>query len=94
MKNIKLPKVNLVKKKINWQKSIFITLLLCIGVYIILLGYLFIKPISSEVQEIIKDELTTSDINFDQKTLDSLKKRQQPSTPSQAPIGKNPFLPF
>lgn len=91
---IKLPKINLGIKTTSWQKGVFITLLLGLLVYIVLLGYLFIKPVSPEVKDIIEKELSTSDIKFNQKTLESLQKRQQPSAPGQLPTGKNPFIPF
>jgi len=91
---IKLPKVNLGIKKTSWQKGIFITLLLGIVIYLVLLGYLFIKPVSPDIKSIIEKELSTTDVKFNQKTLDSLQKRQQPSAPAQPPTGKNPFIPF
>lgn len=91
---IKLPKINLGTKKTSWQKGVFITLILGLTSYVVLLGYLFVKPVSPEVKSIIEKELSTSDIKFNQKTLDSLQKRQQPQAPVQPATGKNPFIPF
>jgi hypothetical protein len=77
-----------------WQKGILgVNLLLALFI-VLSCSYLFIKPISSEIKNIIDDEISSVDIIFDQKTIDSIEARQEPSSTKDTSVGKNPFAGF
>lgn len=94
--NIKEQLINLKEQNLqtNWQKALFYTVVISLAIYSGFTGYLFVKPISDEVKGIIDTEINASDIKFDSKVLDSLKKRQAPADVATPSTGKNPFLPF
>lgn len=77
-----------------WQKAllgvIVATLLLMLGTSI----YLAVRPISREVKEVIDEEISSSDIIFDQKTINNIKARQLPNAVPNTTSGKNPFASF
>lgn len=96
MKNIKEQFKQLVASnaKSNWVKGVFYALLICFGVFVVANTYLLFRPISADVKGIIDEEVDSSNISFDQKTIDSIKKRQEPSTSILPSGGKNPFTPL
>jgi flagellar motor component MotA len=77
-----------------WQKALLGVALATFGLMVILSAYLLIKPISKEVKNVIDEEISATDINFDQKTIDNIKARQVPSEIPTITSGKNPFTPF
>lgn len=78
----------------SWEKGIFIAVLVSLVIFLAANVYLIFKPIPDDLRAIIDEEINSSNITFDQKTIDSLKERQNPPE-SETPIsGKNPFAPF
>lgn len=97
---MKIPKITL---KLNlkdkgkgstWQKALFGVILATLILMTAATLYLIFRPISKDVREVIDQEISSSDIIFDQKTIDSIKERQTPSTIPDTSGGKNPFAPF
>jgi hypothetical protein len=93
MKNIKeqIAKLISTNAKSNWTKGVLWAILICFIVFVIANTYLLFRPLSNEVKGIIDGEINSSNINFDQKTIDALKTRQVPNSPTVTPGGKNPF---
>ena len=78
----------------SWQKAVFGAILISLAFYIGASAYLYFRPLSAEIQTSIDSEVSSSNISFDQKTVDMLNKRQQPPANTTAIGGKNPFTPF
>lgn len=78
----------------SWQKAVLGAVLISVAIYLIMAGYLFFRPLSQDIQDIIDQEISSSNISFDQKTLLMLKNRQEPPANTQTESGKNPFTPF
>lgn len=94
-KNVKVSKIKMPKlKKPNWQKDVFWATIICVLIFIGIVGYQFIKSPSKEMLDEIKKENASSNISFDQKTVDLIKERQIPPESAQPTVGKNPFTPF
>jgi hypothetical protein len=93
-KEIKLRKIDLKISKVNWQRGLYYSLLAITVLFIGLVTYIMFKPLDPELENIIKEEISSSNITFDQKTLDNLKKRLEPTPASQIPTSKNPFVGF
>jgi hypothetical protein len=96
MKDIKdkILKIKESNLKTSWTKAIFATLLVSLVIYLAFNGYLFFRPIPTQIREIIDTEVNSTDITFDTKTIDKLKQRQNPTENTAAPVGKNPFMPY
>lgn len=96
MKNIKEQIAKLISEnaKTNWIKGVYWAVFACFILFLAANAYLLFRPVASEVKEIIDSDVNSSNINFDQKTLDSLKTRQGLDTPIVPPTGKNPFTPL
>jgi hypothetical protein len=94
--NIKEEIINIKEQnlKTSWQKALFSTVVIGIVIYTCFAAYLFIKPISEDVEGIINTEINAADIQFNKKILDNLKKRQSPPDTTTPSTGKNPFLAF
>jgi hypothetical protein len=80
--------------KTNWTKGVFFALFACFIIFALANVYLLFRPISKDVKEIIDQEVNSANLNFDQKTIDTIKKRQEPNTVITVPVGKNPFTPL
>lgn len=94
-KKINIPKFKATKfKKPNLQKDVFWAIIVSVLIFIGAIGYQFIKTPGKEVLELIKEENSSSNIYFDQKTIDEIKERQLPPESKQSSVGKNPFIPF
>jgi flagellar motor component MotA len=77
-----------------WQKAILGVLLALALLFTVACGYLFFKPLSAEIKDIIDGEISAVDIIFDQKTIERVKERQKPLDNSGVTTGKNPFASF
>lgn len=77
-----------------WQKALLGVILATLVLTLAACAYLLVRPISKEVKAIIDQEISSSDINFDQKTIDNIKARQTPSIVPETSSGKNPFASF
>lgn len=77
-----------------WQKSILGVLLALLVLSLVGCGFLFVKPLSTDIRGIIDTEISSVDIIFDQKTIKSIEERQKPSESVEATTGKNPFASF
>jgi hypothetical protein len=80
--------------KTNWLSGVFYALLLCFVIFLLANVYLLVRPISKDVKDIIDLEVDSSNLIFDQKTIDAIKKRQEPNAVISLPGGKNPFTPL
>lgn len=78
----------------SWQKAVFGALIISLVAYLAATAYLYFRPLSSDIKESIDSEVSSSNISFDQKTIDMLKSRQQPPDTTATSGGKNPFTPF
>lgn len=78
----------------SWQKAVFGAILVSLAFYIAASAYLYFRPLSQDIQESIDSEVSSSNISFDQKTIEMLKLRQQPPQNTAGGSGKNPFTPF
>jgi hypothetical protein len=96
MKNIKeqIRLLLVANARTNWAKGVFYALLSCFVIFTLANAYLLFRPISKDVKEIIDQEVNSSNLIFDQKTIDLIKKRQEPNTVISLPAGKNPFTPL
>lgn len=81
-------------EKTNWQKGIFWALLLSLFAFCAAVSFQFFKGPSQEIEQTVGEEISSSNIIFDAKTLENLNKRQQPPANVQPSVGKNPFIPF
>lgn len=77
-----------------WQKAIWAIMVVVLLLASLACVYLMFKPLSKDIKAIIDDEISSSDIIFDQKTIDSIKARQVPSVVPDTSSGKNPFSGF
>jgi len=77
-----------------WQKAVLGVLIAILALTVGACGYLFIKPLSAEIQTIIDEEISSVDIIFDQKTINGIKDRQKPADNTAVTTGKNPFAAF
>jgi hypothetical protein len=89
-----LSKLTASSKKTSWHKAIIWTVLLCLIIFVCANIYLIFKPLSPEIQITIDDEIKSSDITFDQKTIENIKKRLQIQYTPSPSTGKNPFISF
>lgn len=78
--------------KTNWTEGIFWAIIICFLLFTSANIYLMIRPLSNDVKEIIDQEVNSSNIIFDQKTIEILKSKQGPETKIILPGGKNPFI--
>lgn len=86
--------IKLSNQKTVWQKGLFFTVLVSLFVFIVLLVYLFFKPLSPDIKSVIDEEINSSNLSFDKKVIEDLTKKQQPTKSQEPTVGKNPFLPF
>ena len=91
---IDLSKLSRSGRNSSWQKAILGAIGISVVFYLLAAGYLFFKPLSTEIKDIIDQEVSSTNISFDQKTLEMLKSRQLPPANTQTTSGKNPFIPF
>lgn len=77
-----------------WQKALMGVALATLGLMLVASVYLIFRPISKEVRTVIDEEISSTNINFDQKTLENIKARQVPSEVPASTSGKNPFTSF
>lgn len=91
---IDLNKIKISNRNSNWQKGISGALLISLGIFFLALVYLLVRPLSKDVQNIIDTEISSIDVVFDNKTIDMVKKRQEPNQTTAPTVGKNPFIPF
>lgn len=93
MKDIKeqFAKLLTSNSKTNWAKSVFWAILICLALFICADVYLLFRPLASDVKGIIDDEVESVNINFDEKTLEGLRQKEDLSTPINLPKGKSPF---
>lgn len=86
--------LNLKIGTINWQRSLLTIVLISLVAFILLIGFLLVKPIEKSISTIIDGEISSTNIIFDTKTIEILNKRQKPADSTPAPAGKNPFASF
>lgn len=77
--------------KTDWTKGVFWAIFICFVLFSGVNIYLLFRPLSKDMQDIIDKEVNSSNIIFDQKTIDILKSKQGPETQIVLPGGKNPF---
>lgn len=80
--------------KTSWQKALFWAFLISFLAFSFSNIYILFKPLETGIEEIIQDEISSTNISFDKKTLEDIKKRQEPVAATAPTIGKNPFSPF
>jgi hypothetical protein len=78
----------------SWQKAVFGAILVSLCFYLSALAYLYFRPLSPDIKASIDSEVSSSNITFDQKTIEMLKNRQQPPANTTTIGAKNPFTPF
>lgn len=98
---IKLEKINF--KKIGtrsdvsnflWQKIIFWVAAIVVAIFLCASSYLIFRPLDQNIQAIIDKEIQSIKIIFDQKTLQELRSKKQPTKATENQSVKNPFLSF
>jgi len=101
MKNIQIKPINIKKlsrkiteEKSSWQRSLIVAAILSFLVFSIASAYLFFKPLNSEVKRIVEEEISSSNIIFDAKTIQGIQKRYQPQTNINNAASKDPFAQF
>lgn len=88
-------KINLkMGKASDWQKGLFLALLSSLVIFFLGVIFIFFKPATPSVKEIIDEETASTDISFDKKILEMLRTRQNPTLNTPSSAGKNPFAPF
>jgi Tfp pilus assembly protein PilO len=92
--NLNLNELISSNKGSDWQKGVYLAVIVVLFIFIFACGYLFIKPIPEHVEESIAEELDSIDITFNKETLENLKARQNPTQQEVTSTGKNPFAPF
>jgi hypothetical protein len=92
MKNIKeqLKRLLTANSKTDWTKGVFWAIFICFVLFSAVNFYLLFRPLSKDMKNIIDKEVNSSNIIFDQKTIDVLKNKG-PGTQIILPGGKNPF---
>lgn len=78
----------------DWRKSFFAAILLSVIIFVLGIGFLFIKPLEKDIKGIIDEEISSTNVIFNKKTLELLRERQAPAAQTPAAAGKNPFAPF
>lgn len=89
-----MKKLEIKLDNVNWQKSLFTVVLISVIAFAGIVAFLFVKPIEKNISKIIDEEISSTNITFDKKTLEMLRERQKPSEVSPASSRKNPFAPF
>jgi len=99
--NTKNPKFNLDFRnlskgveKTDWQKILYLATLVSFVFVVVAYLYLIIRPTPKDIQRKINEEISASDIKFNEKTLQNLMERQNPPQKQKPETGKNPFSPF
>lgn len=101
MKKIKSKKINIDFKKLqksskntNWQRGVYLALLITLAIFVIGCAYLMFRPIPSSIKEIVDEEILSTDISFNESALNDIRERQNPTQTPKPETGKNPFTPF
>lgn len=92
--NKNLKEIPVFNNKTSWQKALFWTFLISFVIFSFSNFYILFKPIDKNIEAIIQDEISSTNITFDKKTLETIRIRQEPATVTAPEIGKNPFSPF
>lgn len=100
-KNLNLKNLNLKKfvkqigrEKSSWQKGVLFAAIIVFVALLAACVQLVFKPLNQEIKGIVEEEVSSTNIIFDKKTLDDIKKRYQPQSTIN-PIGsKDPFAQF
>jgi hypothetical protein len=93
MKKLKTPEIN-ISLKADWQKSLTLALFISVLIFGVAIIYLILKPIDKSISTIIDEEISSTNIIFNQKTIDLLGERRVPEEIQVSSAGKNPFAPF
>ncbi|MDD3678709.1 MAG: hypothetical protein PHT36_00430 [Patescibacteria group bacterium] len=91
---IDLRKLELNAQKTDWQRGLLFSLVLIFVVFLLACGYFIIRPLPKDIKDSIDKEISSVDINFNEKTLDDIKARQNPTQLEEISTGKNPFTSF
>lgn len=96
IKSIDIKKLGrrITSEKSSWQKSLLVAVLVSLVVFIAASAYLFFKPLNEEIKKIVEAEISSTNINFDKKTLENIQKRYQPQSTTQPTGSKDPFALF
>jgi flagellar motor component MotA len=78
----------------DWQRGLFISIVMIFIVFFFACAYLLIKPIPEEIKSRIDEEISSVDILFNEKTLEEIRSRQNPVQTESVSTGKNPFTSF
>ncbi len=92
--NLKELGIKLSNQKTMWQNGLFYAVIISLVIFICAMSYIFFRPLSSDMKQIINEEINSSNVTFNEKVIEDLSKKQQPIKSSETTVGKNPFLPF
>jgi uncharacterized protein YpmS len=96
MKNISIDfrKLTRENKNSDWAKSILFVLFATVLALYLIVVYILLSPLDQNIKEIIDNQANESKVEFDIKTINTIKERRNiPVTPNTS-SGKNPFLPY
>jgi flagellar motor component MotA len=82
------------KQKSSWHKGILLAASLSVVIFVAASAYLLFRPLNSDLKRIIEEEVKSTNIIFDKKTLEDIKKRHQPQTILESSGSKDPFSQF
>lgn len=100
-KNLNLKNLNLKKfvkqigrEKSSWQKGVLFAAIIVFVALLAACVQLVFKPLNQEIKGIVEEEVSSTNIIFDKKTLDDIKKRYQPQSTINPTGSKDPFAQF
>jgi len=72
---LNLKKFTYSQKKSDWQKSILLVIYIGIAAFVLVLAYVYFRPINKDIKSQIEAEVNSDPINIDSKTLETLKNK-------------------
>ncbi len=91
---INLKNLQKTNKSTLWYRAIYYALIISVAIFTVACLYLFFKSIPSNITTIIDQEISSTNVKFDTKTLEMVKERQNPKETTESSSGKNPFSPL
>jgi len=72
---LNLKKLTYSQKKSDWQKSVLLVIYIGIAAFVLVLAYVYFRPINKDIKSQIESEVNSDPINIDSKTLETLKNK-------------------
>ncbi|MDD3480951.1 MAG: hypothetical protein PHW75_01850 [Patescibacteria group bacterium] len=92
--NINIKELEKLNRGANWQRGLFLTIVVSIIIFAGGCVYLFFSGIPSDLKTLIDEDISEVNVTFSESTLENVKSRQNPDKNEITPSGKNPFIPF